>query len=434
MPIPLIPLVFGAASLAAGALGLKKGFDAKKTLEEAKSIGQIAYGRYEKVIRKIDEQREVVNLELEELAQQKKVIFLEILGYVVNQVKNAKSSASGIEEKIHSIEKQEIQDFDRDLTKIAALDIGAGAASGITSGVAGAFGAYGSVGLLASASTGTAISSLSGVAATNATLAWLGGGSLAAGGLGIAGGTWVLGGLVAGPALAITGYALASKAEEALTKAEEYKATVDKAIEELKAANYLLNGIQSNIHDTKYVLNELRARFEKIKLSHEKHMLNYQGWRLLYQKFRGEKYKNNIDTITEIKLQELIGFGKTIKLIVNEPIIDKVGAPASGFNARITGYIEVENNDLTTKNCIHCRTKISSFTRVCPECATNQEMPAPENLKTRKSIAKDILWFSIIAFLIFGWKDIKKSPAYRQIQEVLTSEIINLKSKSPNVK
>ncbi|EPB9212345.1 hypothetical protein ACRT7K_000407 [Campylobacter jejuni] len=48
-------------------------------------------------------------------------------------------------------------------------------------------GAYGSVGLLASASTGTAIASLSGAAATNATLAWLGGGSLAAGGFGMAG-------------------------------------------------------------------------------------------------------------------------------------------------------------------------------------------------------------------------------------------------------
>lgn len=40
----------------------------------------------------------------------------------------------------------------------------------------------------ATAGTGTAISSLSGAAATNATLAWLGGGSLASGGYGVAGG------------------------------------------------------------------------------------------------------------------------------------------------------------------------------------------------------------------------------------------------------
>lgn len=47
------------------------------------------------------------------------------------------------------------------------------------------------------ASTGTAISSLSGAAATNATLAWLGGGSLAAGGGGMAAGTAVLGTITA---------------------------------------------------------------------------------------------------------------------------------------------------------------------------------------------------------------------------------------------
>jgi hypothetical protein len=41
---------------------------------------------------------------------------------------------------------------------------------------------YGGVMQLGAASTGTLISSLSGAAATNATLAWLGGGSLAAGG------------------------------------------------------------------------------------------------------------------------------------------------------------------------------------------------------------------------------------------------------------
>lgn len=47
--------------------------------------------------------------------------------------------------------------------------------------------------------TGTAISALSGAAATSATLAWLGGGSLAAGGMGMAGGTVVLASVVAIP-------------------------------------------------------------------------------------------------------------------------------------------------------------------------------------------------------------------------------------------
>lgn len=53
---------------------------------------------------------------------------------------------------------------------------------------------------LGTASTGTAISTLSGVAATKATLAWLGGGALAAGGLGVAGGAVVLGAITVGGA------------------------------------------------------------------------------------------------------------------------------------------------------------------------------------------------------------------------------------------
>jgi len=62
-----------------------------------------------------------------------------------------------------------------------------------------ALGAWGVVSIIGSASTGTAISTLSGVAATNATLAWFGGGSLAAGGAGMAGGFWMLSGIMSAP-------------------------------------------------------------------------------------------------------------------------------------------------------------------------------------------------------------------------------------------
>lgn len=188
MVLPLIPLAAGAVSLAAGALGLKKGLNAKKIFEEARKIGENSQRQYRKSIEELDEKRNSVNGELESLGKLKKKVFTETLGYVVQQVKNARSSVDGIDEEITYIEVKEIDIFDRDLTEISGLDISAGSAQGLAAGSAGAFGAYGAVGLVASASTGTAISSLSGVAATNATLAWLGGGSLATGGLGIAGG------------------------------------------------------------------------------------------------------------------------------------------------------------------------------------------------------------------------------------------------------
>lgn len=74
-------------------------------------------------------------------------------------------------------------------------------AAGAGLGAAAAVATYSAVGAFATASTGTAIASLAGASATSATLAWLGGGSLAAGGAGIAGGTAVLSGILALPAI-----------------------------------------------------------------------------------------------------------------------------------------------------------------------------------------------------------------------------------------
>ncbi|WP_394838639.1 hypothetical protein LVJ94_17230 [Pendulispora rubella] len=74
---------------------------------------------------------------------------------------------------------------------------------GTVAGASTALGAWSLVATLGSASTGTAISSLSGAAAMNATLAWFGGGSLAAGGLGMTAGMAVVGGIVAVPAAAV---------------------------------------------------------------------------------------------------------------------------------------------------------------------------------------------------------------------------------------
>ena len=373
MVLPLIPIVAGAASLAAGALGLKKGVDAKKILENARRIGEGAQRRYKNRVKELDEKRERVNHELESLGELKKKVFTDTLGYVVRQIKNARSSIEGIKEQITCIDFQEVEIFDNDLTEISALHISAGAAQGVTAGAAGAFGAYGTVGLIASASTGTAISSLSGAAATNATLAWLGGGSLASGGLGIAGGTWVLGGLVAGPALAIAGYSLASKAEEALTRAEEYQAEVDKAIAELQSPTLLLDAIQSNIDDTRYILHELTERFSKARIDYENLLKKINGWRKWLAKILGENYQRRLNQQRDKHLANLVTFGKTIKAVVSEPLLDSTGAATQGFSSRIAGIVKVESIEEEKKPCVSCGKQISSITRICPECSESQD-------------------------------------------------------------
>lgn len=59
-------------------------------------------------------------------------------------------------------------------------------------------GTYATVGAVGTASTGTALSTLHGAVATKATMAAIGGGSLATGGLGIVGGACVLGAVFVG--------------------------------------------------------------------------------------------------------------------------------------------------------------------------------------------------------------------------------------------
>lgn len=111
-----------------------------------------------------------------------------------------------------------VEKFNSDFSSVAAVGAG-GAAGGAL-----AVGSWALVTLLGSASTGTAISTLSGVAATNATLAWFGGGALAAGGAGMTGGMAVLGGVVAIPLVYIAAsstHKKAKKLEEAAVELEE---------------------------------------------------------------------------------------------------------------------------------------------------------------------------------------------------------------------
>jgi len=90
------------------------------------------------------------------------------------------------------------------------------------------------VATLGTASTGTAIGSLSGVAATNATLAWLGGGSIAAGG----------GGVAAGAAILTAGAAVVAIAA---TAGVMYLYTLGDEMTERERVGYLIASVQQKL-------------------------------------------------------------------------------------------------------------------------------------------------------------------------------------------
>ncbi len=88
---------------------------------------------------------------------------------------------------------------------------------------------YGTYTGISAAAGGTVLSSLGGA------LAWMSSGAISAGGLGMVGGMTVLGGLVAGPALAIFGAVSADEMEEKLEKAKAYYSQVEEAVKKADA-------------------------------------------------------------------------------------------------------------------------------------------------------------------------------------------------------
>ena len=105
------------------------------------------------------------------------------------------------------------------------------------------------------------------MAATNATLAWLGGGSLAAGGMGMAGGVAVLGGIVAAPVLLVGGLLLASKAAKAKENARSNRIKAESAAEAMQSAESAARAIGRVADQTRRVLQKLRGHLIKDMLA-----------------------------------------------------------------------------------------------------------------------------------------------------------------------
>lgn len=242
-----IPLLFIAAGVGTGILGIGKGIVAGMEQQEAREANEAAEQIAEQAKKLIMTSREDCGNAIDELGKRKiDVLNKSIKTFIaefekINHVELSESTGLNELQKM-VVDQKSFSDL-KQLQGMATSLVG-GLTSGAMAGALTAFGAYGAAGVLASASTGTAIASLSGAAATNATLAFFGGGSLAAGGLGIAGGTMVLGGLVAGPALAVLGFVVGAKASKNLNQALSNKAEAEAFAEEMRSAADLCNGIR----------------------------------------------------------------------------------------------------------------------------------------------------------------------------------------------
>lgn len=211
------------------------GITARDNYKRADRIVKNAKWEFEEATETLEKNRVWCSTEFEELGKLRLKLedgqmrrFVEVIKPITNvEYKQLKLEEFSGDLTVPSLQTIEVSSYQAsDLLKDGIQAVSVGTLAGV--------GALGVVTTFGTASTGTAISALSGAAATNATLAWLGGGSLAAGGLGVAGGTAVLGGIVAVPLLLVFASRATAKSEEALTQAFEQEAQYEVATEEVK--------------------------------------------------------------------------------------------------------------------------------------------------------------------------------------------------------
>lgn len=309
-----IPIIVGAAALLAGAYGAKKGYDAYQDNEEANNNNEKAKRIYDRAQSKLNLARTSTNTKMEELGALKLKVYKGSLSDFVDifsQIKNV-----DFENKLnkdifnYDVDFNHILEIKNDIFKIT--EIAGATTAALGGGALAGLGAFGGAGLLATASTGTAISTLSGVAATNATLAWFGGGSLAAGGLGMAGGMAVLGGIVAGPVLAIAGGIFAAKAETAKVESYANLNKAEAAAEEMKVAQVVVEEIQERLVEFITILQSLEGTLEEYL----------------------DKLDNLVDKNTDYStynaveqqiVMATVSIASTIKNVCDAPIIDENG-------------------------------------------------------------------------------------------------------------
>jgi len=325
-----IPFILGGIALVSGIAGIKKTFDAKSDYDSAKRMVNRAEENYRKNKRTLERKEVEIKEEISEYGEFKVRLYLEIIKDrylpVLKKFKSSVKLTNLCEDK--KLVTETINGINENVD--IAEKLAKGTLEGIVKGAAGgasvAAGAWAIAGTFGVASTGTAISTLSGAALTSAASAWLGGGALAAGGFGVAGGTAILGGLVAGPLIAITGFSMAKKAEEAYYEARNYEDEMDIICEKMERMIDNYTALSARISEIRSVINSLT---EKLELSISSLNKIYDSKKssgkskLLNFILRNNKLK--LSESDEKELLKSFYLAKSIKSIFDLPLIKEDG-------------------------------------------------------------------------------------------------------------
>lgn len=264
MPLPFLAL---AAAIVAGATGVGAAANGINKMSNAKKKSEDAQKRHNANIKRFERENRATTRVMDDLGRLE-LACIKSFGEFQDTIEKIQGEVTFGKIKIDGVQLPKY-----DGAKLREVSVGAGvllgAAGGAGLGALGGIAASGAttaaVMALGTAGTGTAIASLSGIAATNATLAVLGGGTLAAGGGGVALGTTVLGAatlgvglLVGGVIFNITGSSLSEKADEAWKQMLAAEEKIDKTV------RYLQNLYKVSIN--------YREELEKVNTVYQDHL------------------------------------------------------------------------------------------------------------------------------------------------------------------
>lgn len=307
-----IPFIIGAVAVYGGG----KTISALDDMDTAKSINREAQNIADNATNLRERTRKSTNASLENLGKTKISIMKDNMKTFVDsfsKLKNVNFRNSVTVDALRNFNSNSKEFLDMRNASFKASELASGGLGSIAAGTLTAAGAYGAVGAFATASTGTAIAGLTGAAATNATLAWLGGGAIAAGGGGVAAGTMVLGGLVAAPALVVAGLFLGDKAETALNDARSNRDKARKYEQEVRNLCSAMDAIKEKTNQIDNLLHDLDEKFSPA-VANMTNAIRYFGTDC-----------SQFSQVAQNDVFKAAHLAKTIKTVIDTPLMNQQG-------------------------------------------------------------------------------------------------------------
>lgn len=312
MVLPLIPLALIVAGSATGGTGVIAGTRGAYKMHCAKKEAAAAVDEYETERQKTEQAAEAINARLREYGAQQdaaiREVVLRMAAFIRRNHRHVNDSlkvlVDGIEAEINECGEAEGLGPD-------SLRLLLGLAVAGTTGAGVAAGATGLVGTVGVASTGTSISALSGIAAKNATMAALGGGSLATGGGGMALGATALNFVTIGPALLIGGLVVNGQGEKALTQARKFVADARITQQEVAATRTVFDALRKRVEELSGLLDALVGRALQALAALER------------VESTGGGFEPQRDALI---FQEAIGLTVAVRDVAATPVLDESGS------------------------------------------------------------------------------------------------------------